>query len=189
MPAKRETSLASRAESGAAHCTMQFGAEKRGTTLQKIADYVRAGPRRPQMKKYTRQHPRVNLSLPIQVIRPNGVVIHSTIFSLSRDGIQLSCDHQTARLIIPKLQQKLAVEPVQIQVRFRLPLSNRPPVEIDVQCLAKYVRRTSQDNYYIGLNYIDLNDDYIDDVERYIEERMVAAERSSATGSRLNGNH
>lgn len=139
------------------------------------------------MKKYKRQHPRVNLSLPIQVIRPNGVVIHSTIFSLSRDGLQLSCDHQTARLIIPKLQQKLAVEPVQIQVRFRLPLSDRPPVDIDVHCLAKYVRRTSQDNYYIGLHYIDLDDDDIGSLERYIEQRMVAAEHRSATGSRLNG--
>lgn len=139
------------------------------------------------MKKYRREHPRVNLNLPIQVIRANGVVIHSTIFSLSRDGLQLSCDHQTARLIIPKLQQKLAVEPVQIHVRFRLPLSSRPPVEIDVHCLAKYVRRTSQDNYHIGLNYIDLDDDDIDGLERYVEERMVAAERRNATGSRLNG--
>ena len=139
------------------------------------------------MKKYRREHPRVNLSLPIQVIRANGVVIHSTIFSLSRDGLQLSCDHQTARLIIPKLQQKLAVEPVQIHVRFRLPLSSRPPVEIDVHCLAKYVRRTSQDNYHIGLNYVDLDDDDIDGLDRYIEERMVAAERRNATGSRLNG--
>lgn len=139
------------------------------------------------MKKYKREHPRVNLSLPIQVIRANGVVIHSTIFSLSRDGLQLSCDHQTARLIIPKLQQKLAVEPVQIHVRFRLPLSSRPPVEIDVHCLAKYVRRTSQDNYHIGLNYIDLDDDDIDGLERYVEERMVVAERRNATGSRLNG--
>ena len=139
------------------------------------------------MKKYRREHPRVNLSLPIQVIRANGVVIHSTIFSLSRDGLQLSCDHQTARLIIPKLQQKLAVEPVQIHVRFRLPLSSRPPVEIDVHCLAKYVRRTSQDNYHIGLNYVDLDDDDIDGLDRYIEERMVAVERRNATGSRLNG--
>ena len=139
------------------------------------------------MKKYKREHPRVNIGLPIQVIRANGVVIHSTIFSLSRDGLQLSCDHQTARLIIPKLQQKLAVEPVQIHVRFRLPLSSRPPIEIDVHCLAKYVRRTSQNNYHIGLNYVDLDDDDIDGLERFVEERMVAAERRNATGSRLNG--
>ncbi len=122
-----------------------------------------------------RQYPRIEISLPATVRTAGGETIHTKAVNIAHGGVELACDNPTALKLVPALH--LANPSQTPPVDLRLPLTMADGEEPDLKCRGAIVslRRLSQDDYRIALQFQELAEEMQKHLYAFLEECIHAA--------------
>ena len=120
-----------------------------------------------------REYPRVNVKLPLEIVRSGGEVLPAVVLNISRAGMQVGCDWATMIRIVPQTHRVAAAEDLELPVRVTLSFQAEPQATLHALCRVVSARRVSQDQYHVGLQYVSIEADGDAILERYIAERVA----------------
>lgn len=123
------------------------------------------------MRSYKRDHPRVNVRLPVELTVPGGEVIHALTVNISPAGVQIACDRVTVNSILPLNRQATGEPRREFDVRLRFPESSGMPDVIETRCAAAFSRRMAEHEYRVGLQFLGLEDDDYRKLEHFLERQ------------------
>jgi hypothetical protein len=124
------------------------------------------------MKTDRREFPRVDVKFPVEIVQPNGEVITATALNISRTGLQLGCDSQTAERIVKEARQMGEGQPPETFVRLHLPFSETTPELMESRSQIVWSRKVPESGFRIGLRFVVFTGDGEAAVGRFIEESM-----------------
>ncbi|MGB5338837.1 MAG: PilZ domain-containing protein [Gammaproteobacteria bacterium] len=125
------------------------------------------------MRTDRREHPRIRISLPLEIIVANGKVLRGDMLDISRAGLQFCCDGRSARSIFPGGHLLSAGKSGTVQVRCSLALSDQSSGHVDASCQVIFSRRAAQDKYCIGAQFEQFAGDSYGTIERFINEHLT----------------
>ena len=124
------------------------------------------------VRKYKRDYPRVPAHLPVEVLMPDGEIIHAITVNLSPAGIQIACDRVTVNRILPLSQRRTPRKTPEVDVRLRFPESSGMPDVIDARCTAIFSRRVAENEYRIGLQFQRFEGDDYRKLEHFLDNGL-----------------
>lgn len=113
--------------------------------------------------------PRYEDRIQVDLLLPDGVVLPVEICSISIRGLQLTCDSWLADEIEPQGIQRLALSRKKLTINANLPFDDTSK-NIVIHSYVVAVRRLSQDNFLIGLEYENIEGNGVEILEEYIEQ-------------------
>ena len=119
-----------------------------------------------------REYPRLEVTLPIKAITPEGEIVTVWMRNVSRAGIQLWLDRTKAEQLFP---ENLITPGSALVLRFGLPSDKEPWPEIEVRTKVTYAQRIAEDTYVIGVRYTEVaQGDYLK-LETFIDASLRPA--------------
>ena len=112
--------------------------------------------------------PRYDNKLQIDLLLSDTEILPIEICSISLHGLQMNCDGWLADEIEPQGIQKLALSRKKLKIRANLPFDNSFK-KIIINTHVAAVRRLSQDEFLIGLEFEDYEDNSEGALKEYIE--------------------
>ncbi len=125
------------------------------------------------MKVDCRRFPRFRTTLPVEIRGVDNKTLKATVIEISQAGMQIQCDTGTAHSIVPG---DVAVTPSQnVMVTSMLGLpgpkqKKQTTNEITIQCKIIYSLRYSQDDYIIGLQFLNIDQKTEEKLLAYLDE-------------------
>ena len=108
--------------------------------------------------------------------------MHDAIIrDLSLGGLKLSCNRSTIVTIIPGEQLIPGqISGVEVNVKFSLQPNTGRAINLQLTAQLIHTERLAQDNYQIGIQFIDMRKNDFSRLENYIEEAISAGDQSGA---------
>jgi len=104
-----------------------------------------------------RRYPRVATRLPAQLISDGNPVLAATVINLSRLGLLVAFDQGIAYRLLPGGHIPSRATPT-LSITFELEDSTGNRIEIDTRCRIIELRRFSQDEFHLGVQFIGFGD-------------------------------
>lgn len=124
------------------------------------------------MNNDNRINPRVALSVPVSVTLPDKREIEIQSENISLTGIMIAATQQEFETILHRKNPRgINVQP-ELLARFRMPRKSTTDLTVNTQCRAIHVRRISQNKYYIGLKFLQLNQAAASAIQYHIENNL-----------------
>ena len=123
------------------------------------------------MSNEKRQYPRVDISGEANLFL-NGAVGNVDLLNISPSGIQIECKHDVVEKL-SKHKSEAGIFPA-FDLEFILPSSDSAGMLINVSCNVCYCRRLSQDNYNLGLYFVDFAEPDEKRLLEYISKKIAA---------------
>jgi len=123
------------------------------------------------MSNEKRQYPRVDISGEANLFL-QGAAGNANLLNISPTGIQIEC----TQTVVEKLSQhksEAGIFPA-FDMEFFLPSSDSAGMLIKVSCNVCYCRRLSQDNYNLGLYFVDVGEHEEKRLLEYISKKIAA---------------
>jgi len=119
-----------------------------------------------------RINPRVPLCTSVEIDLPDNCCIQIQSENISLSGLLLTATQkQFEAMLYRKNAEGVNVQP-EIHSTFTLPRKNAKDLSVDAQCRAIYVRRASQNKYYIGLKFLQLNQAAASAIQLHIKNHL-----------------
>lgn len=119
-----------------------------------------------------RLYKRFSAPQPIELVAPNGKTFEGRSINISLAGMEVRCDRWTLSQLIPPNERQPNGQPPELKARFELPVfPNKSPVEIRARCRVLAMRRLSEEEYQINLNYVFFDGTGYHDLEKFIDQR------------------
>ncbi len=123
------------------------------------------------MASERRHYPRVATDLPLEVLTEGGETARGTICNLSMGGVEISCDRGCADRILPSGHQAFPGQPIRAQLRLQLPAADGAVTAVQASGEIVVSRRMSQDEFRVGIHFLNFDGDGEQAVERYVRAR------------------
>ncbi|MDH5612410.1 MAG: PilZ domain-containing protein [Gammaproteobacteria bacterium] len=121
----------------------------------------------PKLKERRLEH-RYPIQLPIDLVLEDGTILSVEACNISTLGLQFKCDSLIANEIEPRGIQKRPLDQIKLKVVAKLPVSGDK--KLYSRCKIVVARRLSQDQYILGLEFIDFEANSDKVLDRYIEK-------------------
>ncbi|EGG99786.1 hypothetical protein imdm_685 [gamma proteobacterium IMCC2047] len=120
----------------------------------------------------SRINPRVPLSVSIKVDLPDGRTIQLQSQNISLSGLMLVADQkQFEALLHRKNSSGVNIQP-ELHATFNLPRSKHKDLLVDTRCRAIHVRRESQNKYYVGVKFLQLNQAAVSAIQQHVTNNL-----------------
>ena len=111
------------------------------------------------------------MDIPAELRTPDGQTITAMVTDISRTGLGISCNRETAFCLLPEDQRTPGqVIDVELDIQLLLPFATEPARPIEAHCRLVHTRRLAQDDYQIGMQFIDLSNEIDSDLVRFVAE-------------------
>ncbi len=117
-----------------------------------------------------RIHPRVLAGFETEVILADGQRISVTTANISLAGVMIDVNQKDFERILKK--RIILDVPVEVDVEFKLPEANDTTLLVNSHCRTVYVRRISQDQYYIGFKFLKINHRFEKAIQDFIQHHL-----------------
>lgn len=119
-----------------------------------------------KLKERRLEH-RYPVQLPIDLVLGDGTILSVEACNISTHGLQFKCDSFIANEIEPRGIQKCPLDQIQLKVVASLPVEDDK--KIYSRCKMVVARRLSQDQYILGLEFLDFEAGTDKVLNRFIE--------------------
>ena len=119
-------------------------------------------------KPNLRNQQRIDVSSEITLEKPDGDQFQCEIANISRTGVMVQCDAQTAKALVPSMLPPAPKNPVQLTARFPIPVLPAQPVTIVAESNVVHIRRIARDQFHIGLQFQSFEGNGFVHVDQYI---------------------
>ena len=104
-----------------------------------------------------RRYPRFETQFTAEAAAGNGHKTAVTITNISRSGLRLDADRYVLDALFPDYIRKTRYTPTNLQVNFSVPDATNQQRPIKVRCKSVYIRREKQDNWQIGMEFVNFD--------------------------------
>jgi len=125
---------------------------------------------------------RYTVALPVDIVLEDGSVLPVVTCNLSRQGMQFRCDSWVADEIEPRGIQNHLLEAIRVKAVTDFPDMDKYKSRLYARCRIAVARRLSQEEYLIGLEFVDFENGS----ERLLERFMSRCE-AQVYGNSLSG--
>lgn len=125
------------------------------------------------VKPNLRNQQRVDVVSEIVIEKPDGCQLTCKISNLSRTGVMVSCNQETAGLLIPRLKAPAPGNWITVKARFSVPVVATQPVSILANGNIVHLRRMARDEFQLGIQFADFEGNGFDYVDRYVRKLLV----------------
>ncbi|MFV8572432.1 PilZ domain-containing protein [Marinobacter sp. SBS5] len=129
-------------------------------------------------KPNLRNQQRIDVSSEITLEKPDGFQFQCKITNISRTGVMIQCDAQTAKSLIPNMLPPAPKNPIQLTARFPVPVLPTQPVSIVAESNVVHIRRIARDQFHIGLQFQSFEGNGFDYVDQYIGKLFTESRQS-----------
>lgn len=113
---------------------------------------------------------RYKIKLPVELILEDGTVLPVESVDISNKGLQFSCDSWVADEIEPRGIQNHPLEQIRLKAVIEFPNMDQYNSKLYARCRIVVARRISQDEYVIGLAFIDFENGSDRLLEKFIRQ-------------------
>ncbi len=118
-----------------------------------------------------RGHRRVGVDLPCELCCPDGGSVPVRILNLSVGGLKFRCGRDTLFRVLPEDQRIPGqVIGVKMGIRFQIKSAGEAPTSLRADVLVVHTERLAQDEYHVGVQFIELDKAVARALGNYIEE-------------------
>jgi hypothetical protein len=111
---------------------------------------------------------RYKIKLPVELILEDGTVLPVESVDISNKGLQFSCDSWVADEIEPRGIQNHPLEQIRLKAVVDFPDMDTHNSKLYARCRIVAARRVSQDDYQIGLEFVDFENGSEHLLEKFI---------------------
>lgn len=116
-----------------------------------------------------RQNQRYLVRLQVDLVLGDGTILPVEACNISNNGLQFRCDSWLADEIEPRGIQNYPLDRIQIKVVADLPISGEN--RLYSRCRVIVARRLSQEEYLLGLEFVDFEKSSEKALKRFIREQ------------------
>jgi hypothetical protein len=113
---------------------------------------------------------RFKIKLPVELILEDGAVLPVESVDISNKGLQFSCDSWVADEIEPRGIQNHPLEQIRLKTVIDFPGMDTHNSKLYARCRIVAARRVSQDDYQIGLEFVDFENGSEHLLEKFIRQ-------------------
>lgn len=125
------------------------------------------------VKPNLRNQQRVDVVSDIVIVTPDGCQLTGKISNLSRTGVMVSCDQESAGQLIPRLKAPAPGNWIMVKARFSVPVVATQPVSILANGNIVHLRRMARDEFQLGIQFADFEGNGFDYVDRYVRKLLI----------------
>ncbi|WP_417543972.1 PilZ domain-containing protein [Marinobacter sp.] len=125
------------------------------------------------MKPNLRNQQRADVVIDIVIEKPDGCQLTCKTSNLSRTGVMVSCNQETASQLIPNLKTPAPGDWISVKARFSVPVVTTQSVSILATGNIVHLRRTAKDEFQLGIHFADFEGNGLDYVDRYVRELLA----------------
>ena len=126
---------------------------------------------------------RYKVKLPVELILEDGTVLPVESTDISNKGLQFACDSWVADEIEPRGRQNHPLDQIRVKAVTDFPGMATYSSKLYARCRIIVARRLSQDEYLLGLEFIDFENGS----ERLLEKFIKHCEQKFQNKTGLNG--
>jgi hypothetical protein len=113
---------------------------------------------------------RYKIKLPVELILEDGTVLPVESVDISNKGLQFACDSWVADEIEPRGIQTHPLERIRLKAVIDFPDMDKYSSKLYARCRIVIARRVSQDDYLIGLEFVDFENGSERLLEKFIRQ-------------------
>ncbi len=113
---------------------------------------------------------RYRINLPVELVLEDGTVLPVDATDISNKGLQFRCDGWAAEEIEPRGIQSLPLDQISLKIVADLPGMGEPDSRLYARCRLIVVRRVSQNEYILGVEFIDFENGSDRLLEQFIRQ-------------------
>ena len=113
---------------------------------------------------------RYRIKLPVELILEDGTVLPVESVDISNKGLQFACDSWVADEIEPRGIQNHPLEQIRLKAVIDFPGMDKYSSKLYARCRIAVARRISQDEYLIGLAFVDFENGSDRLLEKFIRQ-------------------
>lgn len=125
------------------------------------------------LKPNLRNQQRADVVSDIVIEKPDGCQLTCKIANLSRTGVMVSCNRETAGQLIPRLKAPAPGNLITVQARFSVPVVATQPVSILAKGNIVHMRRMARDEFQLGIQFADFEGNGFDHVDNYVRKLLA----------------
>lgn len=118
------------------------------------------------MQGERRRYPRIKTRLAAEIHKPGGTIVQGTISDLSSTGLQLACSPEEAKRFQNRGEQ------IDVRIRFAVSMPNAADSPVSANCRLIFTRRVAADEYCVGLNFVDMDDESFANLAAFMEHHL-----------------
>lgn len=122
--------------------------------------------------KERRMHPRFDVILPVRIDKQD-IVEEGNIFDISQGGVQIGCEEKAAFGLVPDLNDITPSNPIEVSLTFKLPIGLE---NLQAEAFIVVCRRVAADEFRLGLEFSQIDDENQRRIDNYIEQRLREVE-------------
>lgn len=123
-------------------------------------------------KPSLRHQQRVDVAIEAKLYRPDGTAVFSKVANLSRAGMMIECDTETAKTLIPGTRTPAPGYWIDVISEFSVPVVANQPVSIRADSHIVYLRRMSRDRFQIGIQFMEFDGNGYHYVDQFVSSLM-----------------
>ncbi|GGE57203.1 hypothetical protein GCM10011533_07130 [Streptosporangium jomthongense] len=131
------------------------------------------------MKPNLRNQQRVDIETDIVIEKPDGCQLICRMSNLSRTGVMVCCNQETAGQLIPRFKAPAPGNWISVKARFSVPVIAAQPVSVVVNGNIVHLRRMARDEFQLGIQFTDFEGNGFDYVDNYVR-KLLAESRKPA---------
>lgn len=121
-----------------------------------------------------RRYPRIRPNHPISIRLPDETVKTNLIQDISRGGMRLQCDRETAALFHPDGGRITPENAPKIELRIDFPIAEKIE-SVSVSCRICYVRGNVAGTIDLGIEFVEFEGQSFELFQQYVQESLLPA--------------
>ncbi len=123
-----------------------------------------------------RYYPRVATDLPASVANKEGISFNVRALDASCEGISIECNTIQRNLVTPGGSFISGGKPIELMISLDVPDDQGDIDKIQAMCHVAFSRRIANNRCKIGMRFIELGENGLSKLSRYIESSLDGAE-------------
>lgn len=125
----------------------------------------------PKSTAERRLYKRFETNTPVAIHAERGGAYDARCLNISLAGMQLSCDRDTVQDVAPKGEKTTPDQSPVARIRFTLPRAGEP-TEIEADCRIVLVRRVSEREYHVHVQYEFFQGNGYNELEDFVDAML-----------------
>ncbi|WP_228160532.1 MULTISPECIES: PilZ domain-containing protein [Marinobacter] len=123
-------------------------------------------------KPNLRQQQRIATRLEVIVSDREGNTLTCHTANLSRAGMMVECESERLDTLIADKRNIAPKDPVELDVRFSIPVVTVQSVTVEARCYVVHIRRVSRRMYHLGLQFSQFEGNGHDYVDQFVAREL-----------------
>ncbi len=127
------------------------------------------------VKPNLRNQQRVDVATEVRIEKPDGSSLVCPMSNISRTGLMILCGRDEVQTLVPGQKTPAPGTWIEVTASFAVPVVASQPVSVVAHGHIVYMRRISRNEFQIGIQFAEFEDNGFEYVDNYVSKLLCAA--------------